>query len=280
MDLPASRVRRCKEILEAAETSAVQLKVVLQELRDMGELSTKLLAETKIGLAVNQLSKDSRPDCGEVRDMAKCLLQDWKQLHRKRKGNEMSESPKKAKAVPEPAKVLQVQTEPVIGVRAKVLEKLQDALKDAGLRCGSLVEVNLAKNIEEALHLKFSTSEQSEKLYMNQSRTILFNLKDPKNQTFSSKLLKGELSPWQLPAMSSEDMASDQKSQARAEQRQQAMQELAVKEDKGQITDVYTCEQCKGKKCSFVMVTPTTCVNGEHSWTSVTCLSCGHRWKA
>lgn len=28
-----------------------------QELRDMGELSTKLLAETKIGLAVNQLSK-------------------------------------------------------------------------------------------------------------------------------------------------------------------------------------------------------------------------------
>lgn len=27
--------------------------------------------------------------------------------------------------------------------------------------------------------------------YMNQSRTILFNLKDPKNQTFSSKLLKG-----------------------------------------------------------------------------------------
>ena len=31
MDLPASRVRRCKEILEAAETSAVQLKVVLQD---------------------------------------------------------------------------------------------------------------------------------------------------------------------------------------------------------------------------------------------------------
>ena len=26
---------------------------------------------------------------------------------------------------------------------------------------------------------------------MNQARTILFNLKDPKNQTFSSKLLKG-----------------------------------------------------------------------------------------
>ena len=29
-------------------------------------------------------TQDSRPDCGEVRDMAKCLLQDWKQLHRKR----------------------------------------------------------------------------------------------------------------------------------------------------------------------------------------------------
>ena len=31
-----------------------------------------------------ELTQDSRPDCGEVRDMAKCLLQDWKQLHRKR----------------------------------------------------------------------------------------------------------------------------------------------------------------------------------------------------
>ena len=28
-----------------------------------------------------------------------------------------------------------------------------------------------------------------------------------------------------------------------------------------------------GKKCSFVVVTPTACVNGEHSWTSVTCCS-------
>ena len=28
--------------------------------------------------------------------------------------------------------------------------------------------------------------------YLNQSRTILFNLKDAKNQTFASKLLEGD----------------------------------------------------------------------------------------
>eukprot|EP00435_Cladocopium_sp_Y103_P075428 s308_g57.t1 len=189
-------VQRCKRTLEAAG-SVEQLKAALeersgrwrqgQELRNLGELSTKVLAETKIGLAVNQLSKASHGS-EEVRDMAKCLLQDWKQ-----KGVAESESPKKAArgapVVPEPPKK-------VTGARLKVLEKLQDALKEASLRCGS-------KAVSE-LHQKFTDMEQAEKLYMNQSRSILFNLKDPKNQTFAAKLLAGELSPSQLPSMSSE----------------------------------------------------------------------------
>lgn len=215
--------------------------------------------------------------------MAKCLVQDWKQLHRKRKGVAESESPKKAARGAPVAPETPKKAPPVTGARLKVLEKLQDALKEASLRCGSVEAVSVedfAGQLEEELHRKFAVMEQAEKLYMNQSRTILFNLKDPKNRTFASKLLAGELSPSQLPSMTSEDMASDQKNQSRAEQRLQALQESAIKEDSGQITDIYTCEQCKGKKCSFVVVTPTACVNGEHSWTSVTCLSCGHRWKA
>ncbi|CAK9069560.1 unnamed protein product, partial [Durusdinium trenchii] len=268
-----STVWRCKSMLEAAESTSEQLKAALQDLRALGELSTQVLAETKIGLAVNRLSKEAGD---EVRDMAKCLVQDWKQLHRKRKGTEVSESPKKAarpEAVATPKKA------PQAAARVKVLEKLQDALKEAALRFGRAAVDGLAEQVEEELHRKFAL-EQSEKLYLNQSRTILFNLKDAKNQTFASKLLEGELSPSELPNMSSEEMASDQTSQRRAEQRLQALHSSAVKEESGQITDAYTCEQCKGKTCSFIVVTPTACVNGEHSWTSVTCLSCGHRWKA
>eukprot|EP00913_Durusdinium_trenchii_P025892 g24298.t1 len=107
-----------------------------QDLRALGELSTQVLAETKIGLAVNRLSKEAGD---EVRDMAKCLVQDWKQLHRKRKGTEVSESPKKA-ARPEA-----VATPKKAAARVKVLEKLQDALKEAALRFGRAAVDGLAE---------------------------------------------------------------------------------------------------------------------------------------
>ncbi|CAL1167719.1 unnamed protein product [Cladocopium goreaui] len=132
----------CKRTLEASDSSVEQLKAVLQELRNLGELSTKVLAETKIGLAVNQLSKASHGS-EELRDMAKCLVQDWKQLHRKRKGVAESESPKKAARGAPVAPETPKKAPPVTGARLKVLEKLQDALKEASLRCGSVEAVSV-----------------------------------------------------------------------------------------------------------------------------------------
>ncbi|CAK0874598.1 unnamed protein product, partial [Prorocentrum cordatum] len=60
--------------------------------------------------------------------------------------------------------------------------------------------------------------------YMNQARSLLYNLKDPKNLTFRFKLMVGFYKPKDVPSLNAEDMASDEKNAQRAKQRQDAME--------------------------------------------------------
>ena len=264
-------VNQWKQVLEDRSGSASVVCNALDKLRGLGALPTKVLQDTKIGVAVNHLSKDAGAE-ERVRKAAKALLADWKEMHRKRKCPDPEQT-----AVLKQAKQTEEKAEAGAAGRSvqreKVLQMLRSAL--AARDVSAPKSEALAEAIEGALHLQLG----SDKAYTNQSRTILYNLKDASNTAFRQKLLDGVLDPSELPRMGSEEMASDSKAASRAELRQQALQQSAVKAPEEQITDMYTCERCKGKQCTYVTVTPTSCVNGEHSWTSVTCLLCNNRWK-
>eukprot|EP00439_Symbiodinium_sp_Y106_P037755 s3058_g4.t1 len=106
--------------------------------------------------------------------------------------------------------------------------------------------IKLAEEIEEELHKVWPNKKDA---YMNQARSILFNLKDTKNATFRFKVVVGFFQPGQLPKLTAEDMASDEKNAERAKQRQYAMEALdqgwALKNGQQLTTGMFTCGKCK-----------------------------------
>jgi len=118
-------------------------------------------------------------------------------------------------------------------------------------------------------------------VYMNQARSILYNLKDAKNLTFRFKLMVGFYKPKDVPGLSAEDMASDEKNAQRAKQRQDAMEEIdqgwAMKHGQQRITGMFTCGKCKGTKTTYFQM--QTRSSDEPMTTFVTCLTCNNRWK-
>eukprot|EP00927_Polykrikos_kofoidii_P054828 TRINITY_DN49182_c0_g1_i1.p1 TRINITY_DN49182_c0_g1~~TRINITY_DN49182_c0_g1_i1.p1 ORF type:complete len:439 (+),score=89.12 TRINITY_DN49182_c0_g1_i1:98-1318(+) len=136
----------------------------------------------------------------------------------------------------------------------------------------------LANDIEEALFQHF---EGKEKDYVLQARTIIFNLKDKKNHNFRLKLLVGFFQPQQVPTLTAEDMASDEKKSERAKMRQFSMEEIqsdwALKKGKIQITGMFTCGKCKATKTTYFQM--QTRSSDEPMTTFVTCLNCNNRWK-
>ncbi|CAE7200762.1 TCEA1 [Symbiodinium natans] len=138
--------------------------------------------------------------------------------------------------------------------------------------------VKLAEEIEEELHKVWPAKKDA---YMNQARSILFNLKDAKNPTFRFKVVVGFFQPKDLPKLTAEDMASDEKNAERAKQRQYAMEALdqgwALKNGQQLTTGMFTCGKCKGNKTTYFQM--QTRSSDEPMTTFVTCLTCGNRWK-
>lgn len=153
-------------------------------------------------------------------------------------------------------------------IETKGEKKLEERMRDP---------VALATEIEEALW----TSLPSEKEYFSQARSLLFNLKDSKNLTFRFKLMVGFIHPSQVPTLTSEDMASDEKAEERRKMRQDSMEEIqtdwALKKGHLKLTGMFTCGKCKGVKTTYFQM--QTRSSDEPMTTFVTCLTCNNRWK-
>jgi len=117
--------------------------------------------------------------------------------------------------------------------------------------------------------------------YMSQARSLLYNLKDPKNMTFRFKLMVGFYKPKDVPSLNADDMASADKIAQRNKVRQDAMEEIdqgwAMKNGGLRITGMFTCGKCKGVKTTYFQM--QTRSSDEPMTTFVTCLTCNNRWK-
>jgi len=165
--------------------------------------------------------------------------------------------------------------------REKVRQKLREALgrttgEDHILRPPE----TLAVEIEAALHEHFGLGKE----YLCHARSIVFNLKDEKNQGFRLKVLGGQWRPQDLPCMTTEDMASEAKAAERARLRQTASEAAALKPAEHCLTDAFTCESCHSTNCAYSQsLAVESCIRsgGEPTTTAVAhvvCQSCGHRW--
>jgi len=170
--------------------------------------------------------------------------------------------------------------------REKVLQKLIEALGkeeeietkgDVGGEERQRDPVALAGEIEEAL----ATAKPKKEAYMSQARSVLYNLKDSKNPTFRFKLMVSFYKPEDVPGLTAEDMASDEKNAERAAQRKYAMEEIdsgwALKHGQQRITGMFTCGKCKGVKTTYFQM--QTRSSDEPMTTFVSCLTCNNRWK-
>merc|ERR1712217_933757 len=101
-------------------------------------------------------------------------------------------------------------------------ENIETKGDDAGGEDEESDPVGLAGEIEAALHAAMAKKET----YLGQARSVLYNLKDAKNPTFRFKLVVGFFNPADVPRLSAEDMASDEKNAERAAQRKFAMEAI------------------------------------------------------
>jgi len=329
LEATSADVLRLKAVLDQKASSTADVLAALGSLKALGSLPTKVLGDTLIGKTVNQLAKNSGDEA--VRTSAKGLVEDWRQMHRKRKSSaslgDSAEKPQlkrhssavsdkdgvgaedSARGAPppslekvnsttslgsidqslpdEPAKVDASEKKPLEQHRAKVLKMLVDALgKHENIETKGDDEdgadeerdpVVLAGEIESALNDAMSKKEQ----YLAQARTVLYNLKDAKNPTFRFKLVVGFFKPSDVPRLTAEDMASDEKNAERAAQRKYAMEAIqsdwAVRNGQQRICGMFTCGKCKGTRTTYFQM--QTRSSDEPMTTFVTCLTCSNRWK-
>lgn len=188
-------------------------------------------------------------------------------------------------------------------VKQKIFEALgkNEEIKDFSAEKDSKEEKQdfdkLAAQIEQAFFDKFQKETEKsirdqdgklvkertwdEKAYMNQIRTVLYNLKDSKNFSFRYKVTVGYFKPEHIPSLKSEEMASDEKNAERKKMREDAMAEIdqgwALKNGAARISGMFTCGKCKGTKTTYFQM--QTRSSDEPMTTFVTCLTCNNRWK-
>ncbi|XP_058517694.1 PHD finger protein 3 isoform X1 [Ochotona princeps] len=90
-------------------------------------------------------------------------------------------------------------------VRHSLKDILMKRLTDSSLKIPEEKAVKVATKIEKEL---FSFFRDTDAKYKNKYRSLMFNLKDPKNKILFKKVLKGEVTPDHLIRMNPEELAS------------------------------------------------------------------------
>ncbi|XP_048352382.1 PHD finger protein 3 isoform X2 [Sphaerodactylus townsendi] len=90
-------------------------------------------------------------------------------------------------------------------VRQSLRESLEKRLADSTLKIPEERAAKVASRIEKEL---FSFFRDTDSKYKNKYRSLIFNLKDPKNNILFKRVLKGDVTPDHLIRMSPEELAS------------------------------------------------------------------------
>uniref|UniRef100_A0A8C5N6B9 Transcription elongation factor A protein 2-like n=1 Tax=Gouania willdenowi TaxID=441366 RepID=A0A8C5N6B9_GOUWI len=253
---------------------------LLKELKDM-RMSLETLQSTRVGMSVNAVRKLSSDE--EVQTLAKTLIKSWKRLlgvfsvffvlcSKKSEDTPTVLTPPLTPLTPTPPPPLRVTSFPPAPVTTDNVRNKCRELLVAALQTDSKIMISYTWCSQ--IYQEFKSTDMK---YKARLRSRISNLKDQKNPDLRRNVLCGNISPQRIANMTSEDMASAELKQIREALTKESIREHQLSKVGGTETDMFVCNKCHGKNCSYTQVQTRSA--DEPMTTYVLCNSCGNRWK-
>ncbi|OVA13708.1 zinc finger protein [Macleaya cordata] len=134
--------------------------------------------------------------------------------------------------------------------------------------------IRVAVSVESVLFEKMGRSNGSQKF---KYRSIMFNIKDPKNPDLRRRVLLGHIKPERLIDMTPDEMASDQRKQENNQIKEKALFECERGGQAQATTDQFKCGRCGQRKTTYYQMQTRSA--DEPMTTYVTCVNCNNHWK-
>ncbi|KAI5846900.1 transcription factor S-II, central domain-containing protein [Tricharina praecox] len=278
---------------------AAHIADLLKSLKTGVVATEKLLRETRVGMAVNKLRTHADKT---VSDLAKEIVGKWKQdVHQKAKQDvhkkvnprpqeksRSTASPTITSPKPKPKNMLvkvdpSKRTKATDGVDYNVTgDKARDnciGILYDGLCVGSDAPsdhiLSLAKSLEAEVFVNHK--KKIEVQYKRRIQMLFLSLKDKKNPSLRTRVVKGEISPARLSTMESHEMASDERKAEDQEIQKENTRKAMVAKPEKSISDQLQCGKCGQKKVSYTQAQTRSA--DEPMTTFCTCENCGNLWK-
>ncbi|MBA0670086.1 hypothetical protein Goklo_025524 [Gossypium klotzschianum] len=132
----------------------------------------------------------------------------------------------------------------------------------------------VAVTVESVMFRKMGKSNGTNKI---KYRSIMFNMKDPKNPDLRRKVLLGEVNPERLITMTPEEMASEQRQRENKEIKEKALSYCECDAAPKATIDQFKCGRCGKRKTSFYQMQTRSA--DEPRTTYVTCVNCNNHWE-
>lgn len=132
----------------------------------------------------------------------------------------------------------------------------------------------VAVSVESAMFEKWGKSNGAQKF---KYRSIMFNVKDPKNPDFRRKILVGEFKPERVVELTPEEMASSERQKENVKIKEKALFNCERGGPPKATTDQFKCGRCGKRKCTYYQLQTRSA--DEPMTTFVTCVNCDNHWK-
>jgi transcription elongation factor S-II len=291
------------KFLPAESLEPAALEQCQDMFKQLGQCTMNLdvLTKTLIGTVVSKFKTNE-----EVGPTAKALLKKWKKVA---KGEPPSPAAAKAvKKIPKLAKAerrdstssataaAEVEWAGLQPHRQTTVKKLhsfmlgcKSSMVKQGINAKAVehLAIERATEVEEAVHNKFNHNKTD---YLGKARSLCFNLK--KNVALATQIILGQISGNELVAMTSEQLASDEKRKTMEKRASDMMAanrldwEQANEDNINKMCGItgellkaslFTCGRCKSIKTTSTQ--KQTRSADEPMTVFVLCLNCGKRWR-
>lgn len=154
---------------------------------------------------------------------------------------------------------------------AKVPEEVNEDMKD---EVDASDPMRVAVSVESVMFEKMGRSNGAQKV---KYRSIMFNLKDPKNPDLRRRVLLGQVEPERLINMTPEEMASDERQRENKHIKEKALFDCERGGAPKATTDQFKCGRCGKRMCTYYQLQTRSA--DEPMTTFVTCVNCNNHWK-
>lgn len=167
-------------------------------------------------------------------------------------------------------------------IRDKIRELLTEALCKVAGEVGeesrdkvtACDPYRVAVSVESAMFEKWGKSNGGQKF---KYRSIMFNVKDPKNPDFRRKILLGLVTPEKILELTPEEMASTERQMQNVKIKEKALFDCERGGPPKATTDQFRCGRCGKRKCTYYQLQTRSA--DEPMTTFVTCVNCDNHWK-